>query len=142
MRDKAEVIMSSFLQMVVARTLVVASIGSLRSCSVASAISWNATEYILVFGDLYTLVHHDHRWIKRLCCHRLARLRICKHSNDIRWPELGCFFASDTAVATTYNQTAVKTLPWRSLVQQSIQPLFHLYYPLCCMSRIFRICSV
>jgi hypothetical protein len=64
MRDKAEVIMTNFLQMVAARALIVASIDS-WSCSVASAISWNATEYIFVFGDSYTLVHH--RWIKHFC---------------------------------------------------------------------------
>jgi hypothetical protein len=40
--------------MVVARSLVVASIGLFCSSSFASALSWNATEYMFVFGDSYT----------------------------------------------------------------------------------------
>lgn len=40
--------------MVVARSLVVASIGLLCSSSFVSALSWSATEYMFVFGDSYT----------------------------------------------------------------------------------------
>lgn len=40
--------------MVVVRSLVVASIALLCSSSFVSALSWNATEYMFVFGDSYT----------------------------------------------------------------------------------------
>ena len=40
--------------MVVSRSLVAAVIGLLSSGSTASALSWNATRYMFVFGDSYT----------------------------------------------------------------------------------------
>jgi len=40
--------------MVVSHSPVVAAIGLLSSCMVASGLSWNTTEYMFVFGDSYT----------------------------------------------------------------------------------------
>jgi hypothetical protein len=50
---RISLIISPF-EMVVSHSLVVAVLGLLSSCVIASALSWNATEYVFVFGDSYT----------------------------------------------------------------------------------------
>ncbi|KAG1734313.1 carbohydrate esterase family 16 protein [Suillus lakei] len=75
--------------MVVARTLVAAGIGSLWSSSVASPLSWNATEYMFIFGDSYTSDGYNIS----------AGIDSPTTSDGQNWVQF---------LTTTYNQTAMK----------------------------------
>lgn len=80
--------------MVVARSLVVASIGLLCSGSFVSALSWNATEYMFIFGDSYTSDGYN------VSAGINSPDPVYTSSNGQNWAEF---------LTSTYNQTAVKT---------------------------------
>lgn len=80
--------------MVVAHSLVVASIGLLCSSSFASALSWNATEYMFVFGDSYTSDGYN------VSAGINSPDPGYTSSNGQNWAEF---------LTSTYNQTAVTT---------------------------------
>ncbi|KAG2154091.1 carbohydrate esterase family 16 protein [Suillus clintonianus] len=80
--------------MVVGRRLVAASIGLLWSTSVASALSWNATEYMFVFGDSYTTDGYN------VSAGIDSPVPGYTSSNGPNWVQF---------LTGTYNQTAVKT---------------------------------
>ncbi|KAG2145080.1 carbohydrate esterase family 16 protein [Suillus cothurnatus] len=80
--------------MVVARSLVVASIGLFCSSSFASALSWNATEYMFIFGDSYTTDGYN------VSAGINSPVPGDTSSNGQNWVQF---------LTSTYNQTAVKT---------------------------------
>ncbi|KAG1734312.1 carbohydrate esterase family 16 protein [Suillus lakei] len=79
--------------MVVARTLVAAGVGSLWSSSVASALSWNATEYMFIFGDSYTTDGYN---VSAGIDSPVSRVTLSDGQNWVQF------------LTGTYNQTAVK----------------------------------
>ncbi|KAG1734316.1 carbohydrate esterase family 16 protein [Suillus lakei] len=80
--------------MVVAHSLVAVSIGLLCSSSVASALSWNATKYMFIFGDSYTTDGYN------VSAGVSSPVPGDTSSNGQNWVQF---------LTSTYNQTAVKT---------------------------------
>ncbi|KAG1756905.1 carbohydrate esterase family 16 protein [Suillus paluster] len=82
------------IDMVAARSIFAASIGLLWSSSLASALSWNATKYMFVFGDSYTTDGYN------VSAGINSPVPGYTSSNGQNWVEF---------LTGTYNQTAVKT---------------------------------